>query len=150
MILTNVVWPALYIISRYYTWWAIGTGLVIECVALRLLTKNRAKKAVLAVLAANLITAIVGYFTIPWITLGWEFALEYTVYQLVDVGTFNPFGWFTSILLISAITAFPELLIIRKAFRIELRTNAWRYWWIANVLSVLLAFLTVLIWPVEM
>jgi hypothetical protein len=149
MILANVVWPALYILSRYYTWWAIGIGLLIECVVLRLLTKDSAKKVVLAVAVANLITAIIGYFTIPWITLGWDFALEYTVYQLLDVGTFNPFGWITSILLISAITAFPELLIIQKLFKIELRTRAWTYWWAANALSVLLAFLTVLIWPVQ-
>ena len=85
MILANVVWPALYILSRYYTWWAIGIGLLIECVVLRLLTKDSAKKVVFAVAVANLITAIVGYFAIPWITFGWEFALEYTVYQLDPV-----------------------------------------------------------------
>ena len=149
MILANVVWPALYILSRYYTWWAIVFGLLVECFALRFISTTNTNKAVLAVVTANLVTAVVGYFALPWITFGWEFALGYTVYQLLDVGTFNPFGWITSVLLISALTAFPELLIIRQVFKIELRKNAWLFWWIANAISVLLAFITVLIWPVR-
>ena len=149
-ILANMVWPALYLMERYYSWWAIAAGLIIEYAVLRLISKSKPWTAVWAVLAANALTALVGYFTIPYLTLAWEYILSFTVYQLIDVGTFNPFGWISSIIIMAAITAFPELLVIRKAFDIEMKKEAWLYWWLANMASVALAFITVLIWPVEL
>jgi hypothetical protein len=150
MILSNLVWPALYILARYYTWWAIGFGLLVECLALRSLSKAPWKKSVTAVVIANLATAVIGYFVLPWATFAWEAALDLSVYQFIGVGTFNIFGWISSVVIMSGLTAFPELVIIRKCFMIPLRNKAWRWWWLANAVSVLLAFITVMIWPVEL
>ena len=117
---------------------------------LRAISNEKQAKIAYSVLAANAFTALVGYFAIPYLTFAWEFALSYTVYQLIDVGTFNPFGWISSIIVMAAITAFPELLIIRKIFKVEMNERSWLYWWGANIASVSLAFITVLIWPVEL
>jgi hypothetical protein len=148
--LANMVWPALYLMERYYSWWAIALGLIIEYTVLRYISNENQKKIIYSVFISNALTALVGYFAIPYLTLAWEFVLSFTVYQLLDVGTFNPFGWFSSIIIMAAITAFPELLIIRKIFKIELKKNAWIYLWGANIASVALAFITVLIWPVKL
>jgi hypothetical protein len=150
-ILADVVWPALAIMARSYTWWGIASGLVVEYLALRWIGSVNWKKAVLAVITVNAATSLIGYVAIPLLTFAWEFVLSYTVYQVVRVGTFNPFGWISTVIVIGAITGFPEYLLLTKAFKIQFRVKrAWLWWWIANSLSVLIAFITVLIWPVNL
>jgi hypothetical protein len=150
-VLADVVWPALYIIARSYTWWGISLGLVIEYVTLRAIANVSWRKAVLAVLAVNAVTALAGYFAIPLLTFAWEYVLEYTIYQFLHLGTFNPIGWCSTILVMGAITGFPEYLLLRFAFRTEFKRR-WPslWWWFANCLSVLVAFISVVIWPVNL
>jgi hypothetical protein len=149
-ILTDVVWPILYILARSCTWWGIALGLVVEYLALRWIANINWKKAVIAVVAVNAATSLLGVVAIPLLTFAWEFILTYTVYQVVRVGTFNPFGWVSTIIVIGAITAFPEYFLLTRAFRIQFRgKRSWLWWWLANCVSVLIAFITVVIWPVN-
>ena len=146
-----MVWPALYIMARSYTWWGIVLGLVIEYFALRLLSKATWQKTVVAVLAANALTSVIGYFAMPWLTFGWEFVLEFTVYQVIKLGTFNLFGWIATVFVMGAITAFPEYFFIKKVMKVEFtRKRSWLWWWLANCASVFVAFVTVIIWPVNL
>jgi integral membrane sensor domain MASE1 len=59
-VLADVVWPALYIMARSYTWWGIALGLVIEYFVLRLLSKATWQKMLIVVLAANALTSVIG------------------------------------------------------------------------------------------
>jgi hypothetical protein len=150
-ILADVVWPALYIMERSYTWWGIMLGLVVEYLALRGIAHVTWKKAAIAVVAVNAASSLLGYVAIPLLTLGWEFVLEYTVYQVIRLGTFNLFGWVSTVIVIGAITGFPEYFLLTKAFKIQFRSKRpWLWWWLANCVSVFIAFLTVLIWPVHL
>ena len=148
IILANIVWPALYILARQFTWWAIALSLVIEFVALRVLATGSWRRVFAAVVVGNFATAVLGYLTLPWITMAWEYALHLTVYQLIEVGAFNPFAWVASIVIISAFSAFGELLVISRVFKMTLRRKGWIYWWLANAATVAVAFITTMIWPV--
>ncbi len=150
-ILADMVWPALYIMARSYTWWGIAFGLVVEYLALRWIANVTWKRAAIAVIAINAATSLIGYVAIPLFTLAWEFVLSYTIYQVIRLGMFNPFGWISTIIVIGAITGFPEYLLLTKAFKIQFkRKRSWLWWWLANCVSVLIAFITVLIWPVHL
>jgi hypothetical protein len=150
-ILADVVWPALYIMARSYTWWGIALGLVIEYFVLRLLSRATWQKTLIVVLAANAVTSVIGYFAMPLLTFGWEFVLESTVYQVIKLGTFNPFGWLATVVVMGAITAFPEYIFIKKIMNVEFtRKKPWLWWWLANCASVFVAFVTVVIWPVQL
>jgi hypothetical protein len=143
-----MVWPGIFLMQRYYTWWAILLGLVVEYFALRLIANSSWKRAVVAVVTVNTASALIGYFLTPWLTLAWEFILAYTVYQVIQLGTFNPFGWFSTIIIMGGITALPEYLLLKYAFRIQFnKKRPMLWWWLANCISVLIAFLSLIIWP---
>jgi hypothetical protein len=146
----DMVWPALYVMSRSYTWWGIGLGLVVEYLALKAIADVTWKSAAVPVIVVNAASALLGYFAIPALTLGWEFVLSYTIYQVIRVGTFNVFGWIATVLVMGAITAAPEYLLLILLFKIRFKkSRPWLWWWLANCVSVFIAFLTVLIWPVH-
>ena len=151
IILGDMVWPALFIMARYYSWWAILFGLIVEYLALRALTNEKVGRSIFLVLVANAVTAAIGYFVIPWITLLWELLVHTTIYPLLGIhATFNALGWVLNILVISAITAFPEWLIIRAVFKVKCKKMAWLGWWFANSLSVALAVLTLFVWEQQL
>jgi hypothetical protein len=149
--IADMVWPALYLMARSYTWWGIALGLVIEYFALKGIANITWKRAAIAIVAVNAATSLIGYLAIPLLTLAWEFVLQFTIYQFIHIGTFNPFGWISSIVVIGAITGFPEYLLLTKVFKVQFRSKrSWLWWWLANCASVLVAFITVLIWPVNL
>jgi hypothetical protein len=149
-ILADMVWPGIMIMERYYTWWAILLGLFVEYFALRLIANSTWKKAAIAVVVVNTASALIGYFLTPWLTLGWEFILSYTVYQVIHLGTFNIFGWLSTIIIMGGITTIPEYLLLKYAFRIQFnKKKPWLWWWLANCVSVLIAFLSLIIWPAK-
>lgn len=76
MIIANVVWPALYLSQRYYTWWAIGLGLLIEACVLYSITRNKPTRCLLIAVVANAISAGIGYFAFIWVGLAWEFGVD--------------------------------------------------------------------------
>ena len=56
----NMVWPALYLETRLFTWWAISVGLVVEYLFVRHLFSLEPKRAVIADVSANAVSAIAG------------------------------------------------------------------------------------------
>jgi len=150
MIIGNVIWPAVYLSQRYYTWWAIALGLLIEIFVLYWLTRKSLPKCLWVAFTANAISAAIGYFVFIWIGLAWEFIIEYTIYQIIPVGTFNPFGWFATTLLAAFLSSTIELAVIKYLFKIPISK---RFYWIfftANLITAGIAVITLFTNPIEL
>jgi hypothetical protein len=113
----NVVWPALYLETRLFSWWAIAFGLLIEFFFVRWLFELSAKKAAAADLAANTVSTIAGLVLIPLAGIAWEFFPGSVVYWAFGWGTFNPVTWFGTFLLASLINTVLEGMVYRKMVR---------------------------------
>lgn len=61
----NVVWPALYLETRLFSWWAIGIGLLVEFFFIKWLFTLPVKKASMATVSANAVSAVAGIILIP-------------------------------------------------------------------------------------
>jgi hypothetical protein len=68
----NVVWPALYLETRLFSWWAISVGLLVEYLFIRRVFGLSPKKALLADVIANVVSAVAGIFLIPVAGILWE------------------------------------------------------------------------------
>jgi hypothetical protein len=89
----GMVWPALYLETRIFTWWTIGLGLLIEFFFVRWLFALSVRKAVIATTVANGVSALVGVPLIPLAGIVWEFFPEMIYMGPLHLGTFNPITW---------------------------------------------------------
>jgi hypothetical protein len=71
----DVVWPALYFSSSYWTWWVILAGLLIELPVVIWSFKLPLKKAIVADLLMNAASAVVGMVALAIAGIGWEISL---------------------------------------------------------------------------
>jgi hypothetical protein len=145
--LANVVWPALYLESRLWSLWAIAAGLVVEWGVLRWAFGIKLDRALLVALAMNAASLLAGTFLIPLAGLAWEVFAGFTFYQVFNVGTFNPGAWVATLIAAVLIAAALEALVIRDIFKIPV--NRRRLLWLfgANVVSVAIAFASLLFRP---
>ncbi len=149
MLLANLVWPALYIAERYYSWWAIGAGLVLETIVLAKLTRRSAGCSLLMAAVANAASAIVGILAYRWLGFAWEFVLSFTIYQILPLGTFNPFGWLASVLLAALLSSVIECAVLRLGFRIPITRRFFLPFLLANIATAAVALVTVWTHPPE-
>jgi hypothetical protein len=149
-ILADVVWPALYLHDRLYSWWGVGLGIVIEFFFIRWLTGLPAWPALRVTLVVNAISSVIGYFAYIWLDLVREFALTYLVFQPFDLGTFSWIGWGSACVYAALINAAIECAAMRIIFRI--RITRWFFFWdtVANFLSVAVAFASLFVSPVNL
>ncbi len=61
----NVIWPSLFIVESYYTWYVIALGLIIEFFASKLFLKTSWGKSAITTLTMNTISALAGIVLIP-------------------------------------------------------------------------------------
>jgi hypothetical protein len=71
-VLAKLVWPALYLEGRLFTWWAIGTGLAVEYRVVRQLTGLPPRKTLLADVTMNDASALAGLVLLPLAGVVWE------------------------------------------------------------------------------
>ncbi|GHU19488.1 hypothetical protein AGMMS50243_11610 [Betaproteobacteria bacterium] len=148
--LADVVWPALYLETRLFTWWAIGLGLFIEFFFVRWLFVLSASKAALATLVANVVSALLGVVLIPLSGIVWEFVPGLLIYPLFHMGTFNPITWAATFILACLVTTGLEALVYKYGVKFAVRRREFGWLLIANALSVAVAFASVFIAPVRM
>jgi hypothetical protein len=144
----DMVWPALYLVSRLVTWWAVVAGLLIEYIVIRVAFKLPPKKAVFADLAANAASSIVGSLLIAIAGIAWEFGPGLAMYHLLNVGTFNPVTWAATIAMGALINAGIEMAVLR-AFQVPATKRTFLVLTLANALTVGIAFGSMFIVPVE-
>lgn len=152
IVLANVVWPALYLEIRLFSWWAISFGLLIELFFIKKLFNLSLKDTVKPVVVANIISAILGIILIPLGGIIWEIFPGLIFYHFFELGTFNPATWFGTFLLASLINAVVESLIYQKIFKIKLsfKSKTFISIFLVNMLSVSLAFISIFIYPIRM
>jgi hypothetical protein len=145
----DMVWPALYLETRLFTWWTIGLGLLIEFFFVRWLFSLSVSKAAIATTTANAVSAIAGVPLIPLAGIAWEFfpGLLYT--GPLGWGTFNPVTWGATFLLGCLITTLIEALVYRYGFKYLVRRREFLWLGLANSLSVGVAFSSLFVFPVQ-
>jgi len=149
--LANVVWPALYLETRLFSWWAIGIGLLVEFFFLRWLFGLSYKQAALADLSANAVSAVTGLVLIPVAGFLWELFPGSLINWVFDWGTFNPVTWLGTFLLACVVNALLEAIVYRTWFVRDLRFRSKQFVWLilVNAISVGVAVASLWIAPVR-
>jgi hypothetical protein len=147
----NVVWPALYLETRLFSWWAILCGLVVEFFFVFKLLTPHPKQAAIHVTLANTASAILGIVLIPALGLGYEFSPGQFINDLLDTGTFNPFTWVITFLIACSVNVVIEGLIYKHVFKLNFLIKSKMFLWfmLANSISVGIALASVFIYPVQ-
>ncbi len=148
----NVVWPALYLETRLFSWWAISIGLFIEFLFLRWVFGLTNKQAALADLSANTASAIAGIPLVPIGGIAWELFPASVYNWLLGWGTFNPITWVGTFLWACVINALIEGAIYRRWFVPAFRFRSKMFLWVifANAFSVGAALASLWIKPVQL
>ena len=148
----NVVWPALYLETRLFSWWAIGLGLLIEFFFIKWLFGFSAKRAVIADVSANTVSSIAGIVLIPLAGLAWELFPASVINWAFGWGTFNPATWVGSFFLGCLINALLEGAVYKKWFAPSFRFKSKIFLWllVANAFSVGAAYISFWVSPVRL
>lgn len=146
-ILADVVWPALFLEQRLFSWRAIGLGLVVEFFFVRWLTVLGFRMCIAADITMNAASALLGIILVPAAGFIWELFPGIIIYKVFNIGTFNPGTWAATFLFAVFINAALETSVLRFAFK--QKTGKRVFWWlcVANSLSVSLAFGSLFIHP---
>jgi hypothetical protein len=147
----NMVWPALYLETRLFSWWAITVGLVIEYLFIRRLFNLAPKRAAIATFTANAASAVAGVIFIPVSGIVWELFPGSLYMWAFGWGTFNPLTWGGTVFLACLINAFIESVIYRKVFKVSLVIKSKAFLWlvVANAFSVGVALASMWVVPVR-
>ncbi|KHF24649.1 hypothetical protein BOV90_03500 [Solemya velum gill symbiont] len=151
VVYANVVWPALYLEIRLFSWWAIGLGLLVEFFYVKWLFALSVKRSAIADLSANAASSIAGILLIPLAGIAWEFFPASIYQQAFDWGTFNPVTWVATFILGCFINAVIEGAVYKKWFAPHFRYKSREFLWllVANAISVGAAYISFLIVPLK-
>ncbi|CAN5893719.1 hypothetical protein BH11VER1_BH11VER1_01510 [soil metagenome] len=141
MLLADIVWPAVLLEGRILTWWSILAGLIVEYFFVRRITDLSFSRAVIADIAMNTASALLGVILIPMAGIIWEFVPGFVLYKVFNFGTFNPASWIATTLMAAAINTFIERFVLRKFFKQPV-AGARRFWLLfaGNAISIAIAF----------
>ena len=131
----NLIWPSIYIVSQYYTWYVILIGLIVELFAAKFFLKASWKKSALIVVSINLISAIVGVILIPISGIIGELLM-----YPFGTETFHISHWILAYIFAVISNTCVEDLVLRILFKYSFKRN---FWWLlgANTISVLVSAL---------
>ena len=146
----DVVWPALYLISRMVTWWSISLGLIVEYLFVRELTQFGVVKSIIVDISMNAASCLLGIILIPILGIGWEFFPGIILYKLFNIGTFNPGTWTATFLIAVFVNALLENFVINKGFKKKLGWRGFLWLSLANGASVGIAFISLSLFPLEL
>ena len=145
----DVIWPSAILEGRLLTWWAILLGLVVEGFVLYRWFKLSAKAAVFADVAMNAASTLVGCFAIPWAGIGYEYGIARYLYRF-GLGTFNPLAWLITVVGAAAINSVIELAVLKIGWKIKYSRSNFGRLLIANVVSVAVAFISIVVKPPQL
>ncbi|MDN3639084.1 hypothetical protein QWY82_09715 [Simiduia curdlanivorans] len=147
----NAVWPALYLETRLFSWWAISVGLVVEYLFVRKLFQVTPKKAIFVTITANAASALLGILLIPLAGIAWEVFPGLLFYHVLNIGTFNPITWCATFIIACAVNVALEGLVYKKTFRLNFLFKSKMFLWflLANAVSVGVAAVSLYIIPVQ-
>jgi hypothetical protein len=142
-LLGDITFPELLFEGRLLAWWVILLGLAVELPFVRLLAGFDLKRCILADLAMNAASTLLGILLIPILGLGWEIG----AYRLLGKGSFDLVHWAGTFLLAVTVNSAIELSVLRFDFKQKLGIRG--FWWlcVANCLSVAPALWTLFYFP---
>lgn len=148
----NMVWPAVYLEARLFSWWAISAGLVIESIFVLKLFNLPAIKAFIATFCANFVSAVAGIILIPLSGIAWEIFPGSIFNELFNMGTFNPITWSATFIIACMINVAIEGGVYQKLFKLPFKYKSKTFFWflIANAFSVGVALISVFINPLKL
>lgn len=79
----------------------------------------------------------------------WEIFPGLLFYRALNWGTFNPLTWLATFLLAVFITTYIEAYIYRRGFKLQVRRREFRLVFLANALSVGIAFGSLCVIPLN-
>jgi hypothetical protein len=135
MPLADIAFPELLLSTRLLAWWIVLIGLAIELPFVRLITGFPIKRCILADLAMNAASTLLGFFLISILGFGWELGGS----QALGQQRFKAMHWGGTFLLAVIVNSIIELAVLRFGFN---QKFTWRgFFWlsVANSLSVALA-----------
>ena len=145
----DVVWPALYVEQKLLSVPVIILGLLVEALALRFCFAMNAKRALIASLAVNAISTVLGVLLIPLAGIVWEIFPGLILHKGFNMGTFNPITWSATFLFALGITTSIEVACLRRLFGVPAGWRTWLWWTLANATSVGSAFASLAIRPIS-
>jgi hypothetical protein len=145
----DMVWPALFLEPRLVSVPIIALGYLVEALVLNRAFAMAWPKALLVSAVVNAISAAIGVIAIPLAGIGWEIFPGILLYQAFNMGTFNPLTWTASLVLATGITTAIEVGCLRWIFKVPASHRTWAIWFLANLVSVGLAFLSFFFAPVD-
>jgi hypothetical protein len=136
MIVLDVVWPGMLVLTGLYSVWVILAGLLIDFLVLLVALHIAAKHALLIDVAMNLATALLGLILLPLATL---------IVVIPFPQTFSAGSWiatFTAITLVDSAVEFAVISLARKFLNLGLQLGwkSFAYVVAATTLSIALAF----------
>lgn len=144
----NMVWPALYLETRLFSWWAIGIGFFVELLAIRIIFNVTWGRSVIASVSANAGSALLGLPLIPLAGIAWEFFPGSLYMGLLDWGTFNPITWIATFVIACLLNAGIEAFILWRWFKLSVGKKQFWQMVLANAISVGVAFASLFVVPV--
>jgi len=146
-ILANLVWPALILTTRMLAVWPIAAGLLVELFFVRQATNLRGARCLTADITMNLASAALGIVLIPLSGIIWELLATFTIYPLLNVGSFNPVTWGATVLLAAGVNTVAEGWVLQRGFKQKLGRRGFWLLFAANLVSVSIAFISILLHP---
>jgi len=132
----NVVWPALYLETRLFSWYAIAGGLVAEYIVLVAVFRLSLTHAAGADIAMNLASALLGMLFLPLAGIAWEVFPGLLLYHAFNIGTFNPGTWVATVLMAAGINALIEAGVLWRFFHVPFCRCTLLWLSLANLVSV--------------
>ncbi len=136
----NVIWPAAILTGRMLTWWVIAASLLIEFLFVRRAFGLPPLKALLATLAANAASAVVGLFALPYGGMFLELGIFHAGGEAIGWDTFGVAAWLLTFALAVAINLAVEIPVYRFGYGLKVGRRAFWLIALANILTVGLAF----------
>lgn len=150
VVLGNLVWPALYAETKITSLPVIALGLILELFVIRALFNRSWKVSSIMVIAANLVSGLIGYILRPLSGLAWEVSVGPLLMRMFDWGTFNPVAWFFVPIIGGGINAVLELSTVTLVWKEKFSLKNLLVLWAINWTSVGIATLWVIISPSKM
>jgi hypothetical protein len=143
----DLVWPALVVSGYLLSAPVILVGLGIEIACLRLLLAMPWRRALVAGVAMNLVSCLLGVILIPLAGVLWEVFPGLVLYDVFHIGTFNPGTWTATFFMAVAINALLEASTLRFAFGVPFSRRTFGILAVANCASVSVAFVSLWLYP---
>ncbi|MDO6388462.1 hypothetical protein [Uliginosibacterium sp. 31-12] len=145
----DVVWPALYLETRLFSWWAISIGLIAEVIFVKWLFAIPMKRAAIVTTVANAASSVAGILLIPLAGIAWEFFPGLLYMKALNWGTFNPITWLATFVLACLVNTAIESFVYRKAYQFPIKRREFGWIFIANAVSVGVAFGSLFVVPIQ-